>query len=277
MKHFIINLIILPMMILQTSCHEQKQQSQTLPEPPIEKVTPEKDTVELDGTWGLVSYFDSIVRNKELAKYRLKSPPEFARLIEIKGDSLFSYGARFDGSSAFKRGADTLAKIETFEGMWHVIKRPNKLCLIKKPHKYFKDSTVYVYRKRDDLSILIDHSLPARQTTPGIIKFFNAEILAGSYVVKGTQRKVEFKPDGILLGLNGNDRYEIGDHFSINHPLGELDVVTLYRNETRNKTWDWWEWKFKGDTLILTSIYTNFNAGGRDWHLTDKKIVLVKK
>jgi hypothetical protein len=59
--------------------------------------------------------------------------------------------------------------------------------------------------------------------------------------------------------------------------LGELDVVTLYRNETRNKTWDWWEWKFKGDTLILTSIYTNFNAGGRDWHLTDKKIVLVKK
>ena len=56
---------------------------------------------ELNGTWGLTNYFDTIIANKELAKYRSIRPTWFAILLQIENDSLKNFGSIENMKEAF--------------------------------------------------------------------------------------------------------------------------------------------------------------------------------
>lgn len=99
---------------------------------------------ELNGTWGMTQYFDSIVSNKTIVKYRVQYPTWFGILIEIDNDSLFSYGSLIDIKGQTNPVNDTVFKFNDFEsGHWMLLKDGAQLALKQFPNQEWPDSSIY--------------------------------------------------------------------------------------------------------------------------------------
>jgi hypothetical protein len=75
------------MICLFLSCNSSLKKENT----ELEK--PQSNKTELNGVWALNNYFDKILADKQIAKYRIQPPTWFAILLEIKKDSIKSYGS----------------------------------------------------------------------------------------------------------------------------------------------------------------------------------------
>ncbi|NOQ73459.1 MAG: hypothetical protein GQ574_15745 [Crocinitomix sp.] len=103
----------------------------------IAELLPEEDTViycstemSIDGTWALTNYFDPILKEKTIAKYRGQIPAWFAILLEIKKDAVFAYGSINDLEEVeIDCLSDTLTVFETNWGDWMLLNRGQELQL----------------------------------------------------------------------------------------------------------------------------------------------------
>lgn len=233
---------------------------------------------DLNGTWGLTNYFDTIVKYKELAKFRLQSPTWFGIVLQINNDSLISYGSLIEIEKLLNSKSDTLAILDSYGGKWDLIKNEELLLLRQSPNQKKKDSTLYVYRKRNDLAFITQNMDRFHKIGSNVTKYFNFKLFAGSYQNIKDNKEVVFKPDGALIGFEKYDTYQIRNYFGTLHPHKNLDVITFSNSTT--KVSKQFNWTFKNGQLKLTEfiresiIYNGEKVITDDYVLGSEKLIL---
>ena len=205
-----------------------------------------------DGTWGLTNYFDSIIKNKELAKYRVQPPTWFAILLRIKNDSLTSFGSLIENEKSINLKSDTLTHFDTYGGKWSLTKSGENLILKQFPNQKNIDSTTYIYCKRNDLRLLTQEMDKVHKISSNITEHFNLKLFSGNYTNKKTNKEVVFKKNGQLTGIDNFDSYEVRNYFGTLHPHNNLDVITFIDSSTNE--YKQLNWKFNNDVLTLTEF-----------------------
>lgn len=204
---------------------------------------------DLKGTWGLTNYFDTIVANKEIAKYRLQTPTWFAILIEIGTDSLENWGSIEQAKYPLKRSSDTLTVLSSYvTGYdWYLVKNGFELQLIPVPNKENTDSTIYIFRKRDDLNYFTKEGVFEENVT----HYFNDQLFKGKYLNIDTKQEVVFADNGKFIGMKGFNSYEVRNYFGTLHMYHNLDVIYFSNGNGEFKQYNW---VFSGKELLLTEF-----------------------
>jgi hypothetical protein len=253
-----------------------------------------KDTFSIYGIWALTSYFDSIFEYKTISKFRLNPHSWSSLLIEIKKDSLTSYGTIYTKKAySIKSVNDTIAILNE---KWGLIKTDNNTIVMKQiydPNKHGeKDSISYEYKKREDLAFLLgglsdknDYDFPY-YFQKNFDNFFNKNLFSGLYVDdKGN--KVVFEEDGTIQGFFDFNKFQVDSYFGTSHWLKNHDNITFYRDASNVKggfTDETYVWKFIGDTLVLNKVvYEIFSVQGQKvrepelWSFDKNEIRLSKR
>lgn len=204
---------------------------------------------ELMGTWGLSNYLDSIVLHKEVAKYRMQFPAWFGIILEIKNDSLFSYGSITDIETPIIQNKDTIAIIDSGFGKWMLLNQQQNLLLKQFPHQETKDTNIYIYHKREDLATMTKKLDDVHKISSNLTQYFNKKLIAGTYTNQKNNSKVEFLENGKLSGFANFNRYEVRNYFGTYHPYKNFDVIFL-KNEVEDLVVSF-NWQFEGDHLVL--------------------------
>jgi hypothetical protein len=224
--------------------------------------------------WGLTNYLDTIVEQKELAKYRLQTPSWFGILLEISPDSITSYGSILEIEGELINSEDTLYQFESFAGKWILLKEEEQLLLKQVPNpKASFDATIYVYRKRNDLEPLLKRLDKVHKISTNMTQYFNEKLLSGIYNNNKTKQEVRFNRNGTLSGLKSFTHFQIRDYFGTHHPHKNLDVVFL--KNPKDKIFKQFHWTFDKSNLILTEFI--FKEQTESYILGKNKIVLEKK
>lgn len=235
---------------------------------------------DLNGIWGLSNYFDTILTHKKLAEYRLQSPTWFGIMIEIKEDCLRTFGSIEQNEYSFEIKGDTLTNLFSYVTgyNWVLVQKGEELHLIPLS-KENKDSTIYIYRKRNDLNCLMSSTNQDLYTIGNnVTDFFNRALFAGKYIDKATNKEVVFTEDGGLLGIDDFNKYEVRNYFGTSHPYYNQDVIYLSDGDKEYKDYNW---VFSGEELVLTE-FVNEIVSDEDGHsyegdfyvLGEEKIIL---
>lgn len=243
----------------------------------------------LNGVWGLSQYFDSIIKNKSIANYRIVPPSWFSLLIEIKDDSLYAYGSINEYQFKIQQ-KDTLANfLKTNTGDWILIVDSNKNELKLKNVKGYRvlDSMVYIFKKKREYKSLVD-SLDKKlfhRTSDNLTHYFHANIFAGKYKFLDSSL-VEFTSDGLVKGIDGYEKYEVDNYYGTYHPFNNLDNILLIRNSQDSSFFyksELFNWVFIEDTLLLKRFdFEDYFHEGKKvreweiWNLSDDVIKLIK-
>jgi len=229
---------------------------------------------EVSGVWGLTSYLDTIVVNKELAKYRSQFPAWFAILLEIEGDTIKSYGSLKNIAGKVTVNQDTIFKFENTEsGKWLLLKGADELILKQFLNQEYPDSNVYTYRRRADLRYMTEH-LNSRglKIQRVLTEYFNKNILSGQYKLSKKGGTVYFKEDGKLEGIEGFKNYNLDIYFGTYHPFKNLDIVYLEDHESGKLAY--FNWKINSDNLVLTEFS---REESESFYLGKRKIILKRE
>lgn len=270
MKHVLFIAVICLSTIIFSNCTNDKSEIINIEDDVISDTSQLEN---LNGIWGLTNYFDSIIHQKSIAKYRIQPTTWFTFLIEINKDSIIHYGSINDG--IVKRcDSDTLAKISSMGGNWILVKKGSNLELINVSQKHIPiDTNTYVFRKRDDLKFLTKNINPNHlfmKLDSNITDYFNKELLTGEYILDS--RKVNFHPNGQISGLQDYSNYQIRNCFGTLHPFRGADVVFL----SSEGQVDSWKWEFKGNDLVLTKLEPDWEESDQYWS-TGEQIILTRK
>ena len=229
----------------------------------------------LNGVWGLNNYFDNILADKQIAKHRLQIPSWFAILIEIKNDSVLSYGSIFNLKQQINFKSDTLTVFKSFGSEYTLSKKNDELILKQIPNKDRVDSTVYSFRKRNDLNKLLKNQNRVHKISDKITEYFNENLLTGEYINPKNKKVIIFKKNGDLINFEGFDKYNVRNYFGTLHPHNNLDVLTL-KNSSINKLKQL-NWKILNDKLILTEFVPEIVKRFGKKTMTDNYVLGKKK
>lgn len=269
------NYILIFLLILSNlSCKTEKEKDEL-----NVKTETEFKNESLNGIWIMTSYFDSIVENKTISKYRMKTPTWFSLIIEISNDSIHNYGSIIDDSQKINYKSDTLAILNGIgvAGDWALRKKENKLILNHIQNKDLVDTTSYILEKRKNLEFLIEKDFENKiDLWKSTTDYFNEKIISGKYI---------YESDTIIFGKNRKVRnfkdyqnYRVVNYFGTSHPFNPLDVIFLTKkNESKP-----YNWKFEGNKLILINfihreeIYKGKKYVTDDFILGNEKIELME-
>jgi hypothetical protein len=280
MKNIIYILVIISLMACNSS--QKKNTKETnFPSSKEKASTITEEEFNLNGTWALTNYFDTIIENKELAKYRLQTPTWFAILLEIKNDSLKSYGSIDNNQYLIEKTNDTLTTLTSNVSgdKWYLIVREPELKLIQYSNSERVDSTIYTFRKRDDLNYFTKVNKDFFIIGNNVTDYFNRHLFEGKYINKKSQKEVVFGGNGQLRGIDGFDSYEVRNYFGTLHMHKNLDVIT-FMNKGNNE-YKQYNWIFSDDELLLTEFvyekvtYNNETYDG-DYLILGKKKIKLK-
>ena len=225
----------------------------------------------LDGIWALSNYFDPIIANKSIVNCQSQIPAWFGILLEIKNDAVLTYGSLIDmNKNSVNCESDTLTVFETNWGDWCLLNYPDELHLRLITSENQADSTIYIYKKRSEMSDFITEVDRPFKIESKITAYFNEELLAGTYLNENSDT-VYFQKIGQLIGLDNYNEYEIDSSFGTSHPFQNLDGVLL-RNRA-NKTFDFYHWEFSQEQLILTTFVSDTVLFNEEWVETDNYVL----
>lgn len=237
---------------------------------------------DLNGTWAMTNYFDTIIANKKLAKYRLQTPTWFAILLEIENDLLKSFGSIDNDQYLIKRTNDTLTTLTSNVSgdKWYLILKEPELILIQYPNSERVDSTTYTFRRRDDLNYFSKDNKDFFIIGNNVTNYFNKQLFEGKYINSITNNEVIFGENGQLFGINGFDSYEVRNYFGTLHMHKNLDVITFKNKENNN--YKQYNWIFSDDELLLTEfVYEKVTYDGKtydgDYLILGKEKIKLKK
>jgi len=242
----------------------------------------EKSEFDLDGTWGLTNYFDTIIENRALAKYRSQPPVAFALLLEIENDSLTRYGSIERKDYTINKSKDTILNISSSlsNDIWHLIISEPYLKLIQSSKSKASKPTPYIYRRREDFNYFTKVNIDFYVIGENVTRYFSEQLFKGKYINSATQEEVIFGAGGELIGVDGYDSYEVRNYFGTLHMYKNLDVVT-FKNE-QSKKYKQYHWLFSEDGLTLTEfVYEQFSSNGKthpgDYLVLGKERIELKK
>jgi hypothetical protein len=221
----------------------------------------------LDGIWALTNYFNPILAEKTISKYRVQIPAWFGILLEIKQDSVSTFGSIHDmDAEAIACQVDTLLIFETNWGEWSLVNYGDQLQLELIPDDELVNQTVYIYERRPDLNNLIARTDQRLQLDLGIITYFNEKLLVGKYLnSKGDT--IHFQNNGEVQGLSFYNEYWVDNYFGTSHPFPNLDALALRNHEKH--VLDYYHWGFKKDQLLLTNFLRDTVLYEDKWVATD--------
>ncbi|UKN02009.1 hypothetical protein K6119_00575 [Paracrocinitomix mangrovi] len=254
MKHLIYLLGIIALVACNSGATNQDNDANQNIESKSDSSLVELSDSNLNGTWGLTNYFDTIIANKEIAKYRVQIPTWFAIILEIEHDSIKSYGSIEHDQFLINTKSDTISTLVSniSQDNWYLILNDSVLNLIQYPNAERVDSTFYTFRKRDDLSYFTKENKDFYVIGENVTDYFNKQFFEGKYINTTTNNEVVFGENGQLSGFEGYDSYEVRNYFGTLHMHKNLDVITFKNKETRN--YKQYNWVFKDDKLLLTEF-----------------------
>jgi hypothetical protein len=240
----------------------------------VEKPAIDEVQIDLNGTWGLTNYFDTILKHRELAKYRVQQPAWFGILLEIENNSLETFGSIGNEQILADTLNDTLCHIfSRVAGKWDLVVEGPYLKLTQVPDLSYTDPTTYIYRKRDDLKFSKDRSAARYYViNDAITDYFNQHLFEGSYVNVATGNKVAFGKKRQLSGIEGFTTYPVRNYFGTYHPFDNHDVITFEGKDPNS--FKFYNWVFSADTLTLVPFETE---DGENYRLSSQKTILKKQ
>ncbi len=272
MNHFTLALLLLG--ILQ-SCQPESETHQT------SKINAHQATdPSLTGIWGLTHYFDTILAHREIAAYRTQPPTWFALLLTIEGDSITSHGSIIDRKKRIDMQGDTVHQYDTYGGPWALVKAGEELHLVQQPGAERPDSTIYRYRRREDLRWMTENLDKVHKTSSHVTQYFNEELLAGTYQLNDSEKLVTFYPSGDLTGIEGIASFAVDNYFGTSHPFNNLDILTFYPANKGQP--EWYNWVFEGQKLTLTEmvrekvVHNGKQVEGDNFELGTKQLTLTQ-
>lgn len=264
---------IFAMLVLASCSNGQKNESTiSIDQIDTSKESPVRD---LNGTWIMANYLDSILEHKSIAKYRILPASWFAIIVEIENDSLRTFGSIYDNSFIAISKTDTICIIDrTLSGLYSLTFNETKgdLELKQINAKDSKvDSVTYIYKKRPDLEFLTKNLDKVHKTSTNFTKYFNENLIAGQYNLN--DKEVRFLEDDRVENFQNYKTYQVRNYFGTYHPFQERDVLVLTTTEGEV---DYWEWKIIGKNLILTKLRIDWKKSD-DYELTKETYKLIKK
>ncbi len=231
---------------------------------------------DLNGTWGLTNYFDTIIENKEIAKYRIQTPTWFAFLLVIENDSLKSFGSIGKDEYFIEKNSDTLTTItsDVAGDNWYLIIDKPKLKLVQYLEEERGDSTVYTFRKRDDLNYFTHNNIGFSTISKNVTEYFHEHLFKGKYRSTDSQKEVVFDENGRLTGIDGFNSYEVKNYFGTSHRHKNLDVITFKNSE--NNEYKEYNWVFSYNELVLTEFVNEKRSHKGENYYSDH-LILGKK
>jgi len=281
------NILYILGIISMVACHSSSKKDI----PVVEEVDKKKSIAsgdnkvgfDLNGTWGLTNCFDTIVENRELAKYRLQSPTWFAIILDIENDSLSAFGSIASDEYLIEKTSDSIATLTSnITGQqWFLISNDPELHLVQHPNSRKTDSTVYTFRKREDLEYFTQVNKDAFVIGNNVTDYFNEQLFEGQYLNSETGEEIVFAANGQLTGMDGFDSYEVRNYFGTLHMHKNLDVITFKNKD--NREYRQYNWVFSDDELNLREfVFEKVTSNGKTYEgeyfvLGTEKIKLKKR
>ena len=259
-KLYYISLLIL--ILINTSCKTEKKNEKLNSNT---EVKIEHDN--LNGTWVMTSYFDSIIKNKLISKYTI-TPTWHALIIEISNDSIYNYGSILSDSHKINFNSDTLAILSGVSGNWILQKNKNELRLNNIPNEYLTDTTSYILEKRNDLRFLIKNNTRDQlDFWNATTEYFNEKLISGKYTYKNDT--VIFGKKRRLWNFKDFEGYRVINYFGTSHPFNPHDAIFLI-NKKELKPYNW---KFENNKLILTNFIPKKEIHNGKEYITNNHIL----
>ncbi len=220
----------------------------------------------IEGHWILTNYYDSILKDKSISKYRLNPIAWHAIVIKIANDSLFYNGLiHSNGKMKLNHSFDSLAVIKDnapFKLYYNkILDRIEGYSLQSKINNNFHLKT-FKYRRISEANLvqIVDENNYS-YTEKMFRQLFIDSILVGKY--NSIDNKIlQINSNGTLTGFKSFNKFYIHDYFGTYHPFHNHDVITfenigdksLMQKLTTNK--EIYNWRFVKDTLVLTEMKT---------------------
>jgi hypothetical protein len=251
---------------------------------------PEKKTERAQGVWGLVSFFDSCVVNRSVARYRTNEASKHAIIVEVRKDSAYAWGAQYFEKVPLSIQKETIATFSK-SGGWQLILQDSVLA-----YSSASQANPLPLRKAPVFGRLLKKQI---QDTSGrkvvisdftglqgrIAKYFEGEIISGAYYLPETMQTIALQPDRKVKGLDDVTHYQLNIEFIKNSPFGNHDMISLYNfpegGDSFSEPRDY-RWHFSQDTLIFTAFKKEISlVNGKEvetgnYFLTDDGFKIVK-
>ncbi len=241
-----------------------------------------KDIKDIEGVWGLTNYLDTIILHKQIAKHRTQFPAWFGVLVEIKKDTIRSFGSLKQVTGLLEIESDTLFKyLKTESGKWILLKNGTSLILKQSLNQENSDTLIYTLRKRDDLKYMTKNLKYDNKNYDNVNKignhltnYFNKNIISGIYTLPKTKSTVNFRAEGKVEGFKDYTHFELRNYFGTYHPFRNLDVITMINKELKKE--ELYNWIIDGNKLTLTNLVRDSLDVSEKFSLGNKRITLIK-
>jgi hypothetical protein len=224
------------------------------------------------GIWVLSNYFDSVVIEKSIAKFRMNNINWSSLLLNFDNDTLRIYGSIYKQKIFIDYSGDTLPFKRIYENdLWSIILANDETII--KSFKKENPEQKYIYRRMNEVEkqyIKIDEN-NWFSIDKGVEELFNVVLISGKYLYKKNDT-IAFEKNGQIKNFKNYTNFEIDNYFGTNHYFGNLDNIALISENSRET----WNWKFIDNILILNKIKPKNDDYEKGFYLTNEIIKLKK-
>ncbi len=254
-----------------------------------------KTTKELDGFWILTDYFDSIIKDKAIAKHSQYPISGEMMSFIIQNDSLFSKGIIM---RSFKTKIilenDTLKQIRYPYTFYYNSKldQIEATPLNLEERSYFRrtDKEKYTFRRVNEKRLI---DILQIKSNEGFHQLFIDSLIAGEYKSIDNGKKLKLTNKYSMNGFKKYNKFEIHDYLEVRefdefeiNPFNGYDAIAFREHKGNYSEKDipkWvkikvFNWKFTGDTLTLTEMKDTRRSNARysDFSLDSNKFVFIR-
>ena len=220
----------------------------------------------LQGNWILTNYYDSILKNKTISKYRLNPIAWNLMSLQFKGDTMYSYGIFAKRRKTFISGnSDSLATISSYgTHNFSYDKTKDLIIAVTVTTDSTKQYPVFYRRVTEKKLLSIVTSTDINDIEKGFYQIFIDSLIAGRYSSSENGQPMVLTQTGVVKGFKKYNFYKIHDYFGTYHPFQNNDVI-IFGDSTvsvdgngppSKKAIGHYAWAFKGDKLFLTELET---------------------
>lgn len=245
--------------------------------------------IDLTGHWVMTNYFDSILTNKTIAKYRMLLPAWIAILLEIRNDSIFCYGLKENNMvGKVSEDRDSICIIQSYLlGDWILSLNSDRQLQLLNINNHLEeplDTQIYKYRRSPELAYLTKDSDIVSSVFINFNNLLIRKLFTGTYEVlfpeKESGKQISFgnldRIAGSIENLDRFSKYSLDKAFGTLKRYNNYDVVFL-ADETDN-AWKPFNWKFKKDILIFSEFIDDTKPYSGELHyLIGKEIMRLKR
>lgn len=206
------------------------------------------------GIWVLTNYFDSMIRNKSVAKTALNKMSFHNIVIKLDGNKV-QVGGVVNWLITFQRNLDddTFYFNSNFGKFKYFFNNGGLSCIMNNDN-----NIVYQYRRTNNTQLNeIFEVYDRAKFIDYMQRMIITDIFNGKFKIQtnsGDSNFITFNPNNSISGLYDFKSFRIHDYIGTFNPFKGLDAIT-FSNIGNKKLY--FNWSFSADTLILKKFETN--------------------